>query len=309
QGKGLGNQFLNDLMQAKALIHVLDASGSIDSEGNLVEAGSHDPAEDVIFLEKEIAYWIKQILTKNWQKLTRQVASTKKPIDAIATQLSGLGITPQNVQQIFDAEKFSAEIQKWNEQTILDFASSIVKHAKPILIAANKIDVDPARENLKKLQKQFPEKIFVACFAEGELALRKAARQGLINYLPGSTDFEIVKQLSDEQKKALEFIREKMQEFNGTGVQEALNAVAFELLKLIFVYPVEDALHWTDSKGNILPDALLVENNTTPLELAEKIHSSFRERFIAAIDARTKQKLAKDYNLKMNDVIKIQLSK
>ena len=34
QGKGLGNQFLDDLRQADAFIHVVDSSGSTDSEGN-----------------------------------------------------------------------------------------------------------------------------------------------------------------------------------------------------------------------------------------------------------------------------------
>ena len=55
QGRGLGNQFLDDLRQADALIHVVDASGSTDIEGNPVPAGSHDPLEDIDFLEREIA--------------------------------------------------------------------------------------------------------------------------------------------------------------------------------------------------------------------------------------------------------------
>ena len=34
EGKGLGNKFLDDLMQAKVFIHVIDASGGTDAEGN-----------------------------------------------------------------------------------------------------------------------------------------------------------------------------------------------------------------------------------------------------------------------------------
>ena len=37
-GKGIGNKFLDDSRQADALIHVVDASGSTDSEGRPVAA-------------------------------------------------------------------------------------------------------------------------------------------------------------------------------------------------------------------------------------------------------------------------------
>ena len=57
EGRGLGNKFLDDLRQAKVLIHVIDASGSTDEEGRPVEAGSHDPLEDVDFLETEVTMW------------------------------------------------------------------------------------------------------------------------------------------------------------------------------------------------------------------------------------------------------------
>src|SRR5216117_125147 len=50
QGRGLGNQFLDDLRQASVLVHVLDAAGITDFEGNPVAVGSHDPIEDVHFL-------------------------------------------------------------------------------------------------------------------------------------------------------------------------------------------------------------------------------------------------------------------
>src|SRR3989338_5487979 len=38
KGKGMGNQFLNDLNQADALIHVIDASGGTNEKGEPVEA-------------------------------------------------------------------------------------------------------------------------------------------------------------------------------------------------------------------------------------------------------------------------------
>ena len=54
KGEGMGGQFLNDLNQADALIHVIDASGSVNARGEPVEAGSYDPANDIKFLEIEL---------------------------------------------------------------------------------------------------------------------------------------------------------------------------------------------------------------------------------------------------------------
>ncbi|MEM1891950.1 MAG: TGS domain-containing protein, partial [Nitrososphaerota archaeon] len=44
---------------------------------------------------------------------------------------------------------------------------------------------------------------------------------------------------------------------------------------------------------------------TTVKELAYKIHTELGETFIYAIDARTKQRLPEDYELKDRDIIKI----
>ena len=62
QGKGLGNKFLDDLRQADALINVVDVSGSTDIEGVPGEPGSHDPAEDILFLRTEIDCWMREII-------------------------------------------------------------------------------------------------------------------------------------------------------------------------------------------------------------------------------------------------------
>jgi ribosome-binding ATPase len=57
EGKGMGLEFLNDLNQADLLIHVIDVSGSTNDKGEPVSPGTHNPASDVIFLEKELDYW------------------------------------------------------------------------------------------------------------------------------------------------------------------------------------------------------------------------------------------------------------
>lgn len=63
-GKGLGNQFLDDLRHADALIHVVDVSGTTDAEGK--ETRGYDPAGDVRWLREEIVRWIYGNLDEKW---------------------------------------------------------------------------------------------------------------------------------------------------------------------------------------------------------------------------------------------------
>lgn len=305
QGKGLGNQFLNDIMQAQALIHVLDASGSTDTEGNVVGPGNFDPEITANFLEKEIAYWIKGIIERSLKEVKH--VSFEESIKVLAKHLSGLGITLEHVKEVINNnENLQTRASEWNAEQLLEFAECIREISKPMIIAANKADLSTAKQNIKKLKEKFSEKKIIPVSAEAELALRKASEAGLIDYIPGDSDFKELKEMSAEQKKALQYIREHvLKEFGNTGVQQALNHVAFDLLNLIVVFPVEDQNKWSDSKGNVLPDAFLLKKGSTALDLAYKVHTEIAEHFVAAIDCRTGQKIGKDTELKHMDVIKI----
>ena len=310
-GKGLGNQFLGDLIQANALVHVVDASGSTNAEGKVVEKGTHDVAQDIEFLEKEITYWINGILTKNWNKISKQAGlDSKGPYEALAKQLSGLGISEEEVKEVIKRKEFSERPDNWDEEEVLRFSEEIRKKSKPLLIAANKIDVEGAKENFEKLKKRFSDYKIVPCCAEAELALRKAERQGIISYVPGEKEFKILKEdIPEKQKKALEFIRTHVLEvFGSTGIQQAINATAFELLELIVVYPVQDQHKFVDGQGNVLPDAYLLKRGANAFDLAVKIHTDFGSKFIGAIDCRTQQKIGKEHELKDGDIVKILLS-
>jgi len=142
--------------------------------------------------------------------------------------------------------------------------------------------------------------------AESELALRKASRAGLIEYLPGDSSFRISKALSAEQKRALEYIKTNVLDIYGsTGVQRAINEAVFEALGMITVFPVEDEKCLCDRNGNVLPDALLLKRGSTPLDLAQQIHSELAKGFLYAMDVRRKEKIGREYTLKDRDVIKI----
>jgi len=84
-----------------------------------------------------------------------------------------------------------------------------------------------------------------------------------------------------------------------------INKAIFEFLDMIVVYPVEDENKLTDSQNRVLPDAFLLKNGSTALDLAAAVHTDIAEHFIKAIDVRTKRIIGKDHILKDNDIIKI----
>jgi ribosome-binding ATPase YchF (GTP1/OBG family) len=96
-----------------------------------------------------------------------------------------------------------------------------------------------------------------------------------------------------------------MKRWGGTGVQQALNNAYFELLHAIVVFPVEDEHKLTDKKGNVLPDAYVMQGGSTTLDLARAVHSQLADGFLYAIDVRTGMRLAADHKLKDRDIVKI----
>jgi ribosome-binding ATPase YchF (GTP1/OBG family) len=306
KGKGLGNKFLDDLRQASALIHIIDAAGATDSEGNPIDVGEHDPLLDVTFLEKEINYWIKGILFKDWHKLSKQVEMSGAKLERIfAEKLTGLGITEGMIFAALRDAALDEKPTRWTEDDLLDLSQHIRRNGKPMILAANKCEIAPS-ENLKQLS-ELEDYIVIPTCCEVELALRRAAKGGLIEYLPGDGSFQYIegKDLSEAHKKAFTKIQHILDKIGDTGVQKCIEEAVFKLLDLIVVYPVEDESKLTDKEGRILPDAHLMKRGSTAVDLAYKVHTDLGKNFIRAIDARTKRVVGHDHELLDGDVIKI----
>jgi ribosome-binding ATPase len=305
EGKGLGNQFLDDLRNADAFIHIVDVSGKTDAEGKPCE--SHDPAEDIKFLEDELNKWYFNIFQKGWRTFSRKVdMQGQKLSEAVAKQFSGLKVNEFQVKEVLLELGLKEKCSEWSEEEVLKFASKLREISKPMIIAANKIDISFGKENYEKIKKKFPELIIIPCSADSELALRQASKAGLIDYVPGEKDFEIVKELSEKQKEALDKIKKDvLEKFEfGTGVQEILNRAVFDLLGYLPIFPAS-ATKLGDSKGNILPDCFLLPPGSTALDFAYFLHTDFGKNFIKAINAKTKMVLGKDYKLKFGDALEI----
>ena len=306
EGKGLGNQFLDDARQADVLLHVVDISGSTDIQGQHVNIGTHDPREDIKFVEEEFDYWFKQILEREWHKLSRDIEKkSTKLVDGITDRFSGLGVKEHHVHDALQSlDLMIKKPTEWNDSDITKFAQILRKKTKPMLIAANKADLCQDLEITNDIHRN---REIVNCSAETELILKKAAKAKLIDYIPGNEKFVTNKNvdMSTQQKEALTIVENIMSKLNSTGIQTALNSAAFRVLKLIVVFPVEDETKLSNKDGQVLPDAKLLPEDATAKNLAETIHQDIAKGFLFAIDAKTKQRIGADHPLKNGDVIKI----
>ncbi len=309
EGKGLGNKFLDDLRQADALINVVDVSESTDIEGNPVDVGSHDSIEDILFLRREIECWMREIIRKGFSKIARQAKMQgSKPETILAERLQGVKVSEAQIKEALKVVPLPDDPTKWDDDLLLRLCGEIRVQSKPMIVAMNKADIAP-KGNIEKVRAV--NDVCVATMAETELALKKAAAGGLVDYTPGDKTFRIREgaKISDDQRKALEYMAERIAVNNGTGVQKCIEDTVFGMLDFITVYPVEDENKYTDHFGRVLPDAFLIPRGSTARDLAYRVHTELGKKFIRAVNAKTKRTVGADYELQDGDVIRIVANK
>jgi len=303
EGRGLGNQFLDELTNADVILNVVDAAGATDAEGEPVEVGEHDPVEDVAFIEEEMDLWLASIVDRNWESIERQSRSPDFDIDeALTEMLTGVGATELDVARALRGLEYPEDPREWTDADREALAGDIRERTKPIVVVANKVDIAP-EGNVDRLREA--AETVIPATADGELALRKAVEAGVLNYDPGDPDFDIVGDVSDQQREGLDRIGDVMADHGGTGVQAALDHAVYDLLDRITAYPVQNESKWTDGQGNVLPDAFLLTQESTPEDLAYAVHSDIGDGYLHAVDARSDRRIGDDHVLAEGDVIKI----
>jgi len=125
----------------------------------------------------------------------------KKFSEAVAIQFSGLKVNEDQVKDVLLKADLPEKPSQWTDEQVLFFASELRKKGKPMIIAANKCDHPEAQANIKKIEEEFSDYLIYPCSADSELALREATKAGLIKYIPGERDFEIIRELSDKQNR------------------------------------------------------------------------------------------------------------
>ncbi len=309
KGKGLGNQFLSIAAQSDALLHVVDASGSIDSTGRISEIGSGDPVSDFADIEEELNMWYQKILEGNRERLQKIIKTEKDQINALTQLYQGVGVKKSHVKEALKITGLDdKDVANYDIQDSKNFSTCLRKTSKPTLIVANKIDVKGAAKNFESLRERYNDMIVVPASADSELTLRRAEQKGLIKYSPGSEQFDILKTnaLNQKQKDALDFIKKDiMGEYMRTGVQFAINVTVFKLLKMNSIYPVANPEKLSDKKGRVLPDLILLKDGSTITDLAKEIHSDLIKGILYAKDLRYNLRIPINYQLRDRDVISL----
>ena len=309
KGKGLGNQFLSIASQSDALLHVVDASGGIDSSGRITETGTGDPVSDFADIEEELNMWYQKILEGNRDKLQKMVEADNDQIKALTELYQGMGVKQNHVKEALKITRLEEkDIENYDISDSKKFATELRRTSKPTLIVANKIDIEGAAKNFQRLRERYNNIIVVPASADSELSLRRAEQKNLIKYSPGSEKFDILREsdLNQKQKDALNFIESDiMGEYMRTGVQFAINVTVFKLLKMNSIYPVGIAEKLSDKKGRILPDLILLKDGSTVIDLAKEIHSDLTKGLLYAKDLRYNLRVPTNYQLRDRDVISL----
>ena len=309
EGKGLGTQFLSVASQADALMHIADASGSVDAEGKITKPGMGNPIADVYDIEEELVHWFAKSIERTLHKVKKPTKKGSSVDRAFAQDLAGMKITAAHIMRALEECKLTEkDLGQWKHNDIWNFAKSVRQISKPTLIVANKMDLAMGEKNYERLIKEFGQAFVIPASSDAELALRRAEVAGYVEYVPGEETFRVKARdkLTSDQKEALAYVEQRVfSKLINTGVQFALNTTVLKLLGMNAVYPVEDETKFADGKGNVLPDTFLVPYNASLSDLAGQIHSDLAKTMIYAVDARTKIRLPTDYRLKDRDVVKI----
>ncbi|WP_290819355.1 redox-regulated ATPase YchF [Halovivax sp.] len=302
EGRGLGNQFLTDLNETDVLVHVVDFSGTTDPEGEPTEG--HDPRRDIDFLEDELDAWYLDILEKGVRRYEDQYLSDVDPEDVLGEQLSAFAISPAEIKQVILSLDLSVAPLEWDADERKALAREIRTRTKPMVVAANKMDTAAARENWEAIttDPEYAHLEFVPVSAHAEKALKNATDQGAVEYTPGDAGFTVTAELPAEQEAGLDRIHEFLDEFDGTGVQRALEAAVFDVLGLKAVFPGSASGTW--SKGPFR-DCFLLRPDATAEDFAYHLHSDIGDGFLHAIDCREDRQVGAATVLDHRDVVEV----
>ncbi|ELZ93024.1 translation-associated GTPase [Haloferax mucosum ATCC BAA-1512] len=304
EGKGLGNQFLTDLNEADVLVHVVDFSGETDIEGEATEG--HDPREDIDFLENELDMWYLDILEKGIDRYRSGYHGEEKDIEIdLAEQMSAFKTNKDEIKQVILALDIGLDPDEWDDEDKEALAREIRKRTKPIIIAANKMDKPVSQANFEEItaDEEYEHLTFVPTSAHAEKALKKADEGGVVEYQPGSNDFDIVGDVSGEQETGLEQIREFIAEYGGTGVQQSLENALFDVMGAIAIFP-GSANGKSDSQG-VFRDCFILPEGSTTEDFAYHLHSDIGDGLLHGIDCHSKRQIGSDHELTHRDVVEI----
>lgn len=242
KGEGLGNQFLSNIREVDAIVHVVRCF----EDSNIVHVdGSIDPVRDIETINLELIFSDLEILERRIAKTTKAARMDK----ALARELELLGRIKAHLEDGKLAKTFEAA----DEDEEAWFAGYNLLTAKPVIYAANVAEDELAEDGAGN---PFVQKVRETAQAE----------QCEVFVICAQIEQEIAE--LDEEEKAM-FLEELG--LSESGLEKLIKA-SYSLLGLIsYLTSGEDETRaWTIQKGTKAPQA------------AGKIHSDFERGFIRA---------------------------
>lgn len=242
KGEGLGNQFLANIREVDAIVHVVRCF----EDGNIVHVdGSIDPLRDIETINLELIFSDLEILERRIAK-TMKVARNDK---AAAKELELLKRIQAHLEEDKMAKSFTVDDEE--EQALLDSYNLLTY--KPVIFAANVVEDDLSDDGAAN---------------EGVQAVREYARKEHCEVFVVCAQIEQeIAELDDEEKKMfLEDLGLKE-----SGLEKLIKA-SYSLLGLISYLTAgePEVRAWTITEGTKAPGA------------AGKIHTDFERGFIRA---------------------------
>jgi len=198
----LGNKFLHDLSTADLLVHIVDASGTVDENGRATVG--YDPVQDIEWLREEIELWIYNNLLSRWGSVARRHTSTKSTaVLTLHSQLSGYStqiVTVQNTLDKMQLEDPMDKLENWDDQMVRKFVNAFVAERFPTLLALNKIDMKDSAKNISNICDKYGEDRVVLVSALAECFLLQMRKKSYIYYNEGDDDFVLLGEEPDKEK-------------------------------------------------------------------------------------------------------------
>ncbi|KAJ3394016.1 hypothetical protein HDU84_000515 [Entophlyctis sp. JEL0112] len=256
EGRGRGNRFLNDLCDADVLIHIVDASGLSDSDGNILPedtASPTDPLTDIHWVRAELFQWIFNNIAKKWdsivkrpQRLPLMFSGYQAPkwlvIKVLTSAGFDLSVSPQYAKQFWSLKGLEGAVNEFLDARF------------PILLAMNKAERITSENNISRMRKLFGDQLVVPVCAASEVWLQAKREEGIIEYqetayesrprLKKNQELELTSDIDEWQRAQVVIDR-----FNNTGVERAL-AAAVMLRPPTLCFPVEEFEECRPLTGN-----------------------------------------------------------
>ena len=242
KGEGLGNQFLSNIREVDAIVHVVRCF----EDGNVIHVdGSVNPSRDIETINLELIFSDLEILERRMSKTIKGAKNDK----ALAKELQ----MQERLKELLEEGRMAKAFQTLDEeeQALLDSYNLLT--AKPVIYAANVKEEDLAEDGagnefvkmVRKIAEQESSEVFVIC---------------------AQIEQEIAELEEDEKRMFLEELGLKE-----SGLEKLIRA-SYHILGLISYLTAgpKETRAWTIKVGTKAPQA------------AGKIHSDFERGFIRA---------------------------